>query len=198
MLRSILPIIPYGTPKPFYEGQGTPRSPTAPSRTLPSTILRLIVVHTYYKGDARSRRISMFSYEDLQIFTGDALVVNARGKDTSKMTSILVASDGDTWNVYAIKKDPDSDIVNNYSNHQIATLGMSQAQIKDEKDDYKVDIGRAKNQDALEIIALKQFKKMGLQLFKTKDVHTGWEQLTLDPNSSDPKKPKLGTPEPCN
>jgi archaellin len=185
-----------GVSQPFYEGQGTPRSPRAPSRTLLNTILRLILIHTHYKGDATNSMISMFSYEDLHVFTQDMLTVNIRGKDTSQMTSILVAADGTSWNVYAIKKDPDSEIANNYPLHQ--AINMTPAEIKEERDRYKDAIERAGDQRALEVIALKQFEKMGLQLYKTTGVHTGWERLTLKPNPTDSEKPELGTPISCN
>ncbi len=75
---------------------------------------------------------------------------------------------------------------------------MTPEQIKKDKEVYKKAIEKARNQSTLETIALKQLKKMGLQLFKTTRVHSGWEQLTMDVDSINSEDPQLGTPISCN
>ncbi len=188
-----------GNSLPFHQDRGTTNVPTAPVRDLANNILRTILVHTHYKGNVNQGTVSMYSYSDLQIFLKDIAKISAYNKPTSRSASVLITSSNSGINVYAIKKNPNSIIANNYLGHQIAVLGMTAEEIKNEKSRYEKNIrNNADDQNVLEKVALKQLKKMGLQLYKTTDGHSGWEQLTLNPNPSDPNKPQLGAAIPCN
>ncbi|WP_438968584.1 hypothetical protein [Nonlabens sp.] len=182
----------------FNADHGDDVNPTAPVRKLPSTILRPIIVHSHYKGTPDRGTIGMFSYGDILTFTLDVFKVNLRGKDTKSMTSILVSSSDDGINIYAIKKDPNSTIANDYNLHQTVRLQMTQEQKDKEEDAYQKSIKFAKSKEVLELAALKQLKKMGLQLYKSTDSHNNWEQLTLDSNPTNSAKPQKGTSIPCN
>lgn len=177
----------------FHSAQGVPGGGSAPVRSLENDTLRRIIVHTHYLG-----LDSMFGYADIDIFLKDVLKVNGRGKDPSKMTSILAASDGSSNYVYAIKKDPNSSIANNYNTHQRVVLGMTQEEIMNEQKKYKKAIQNASSQEKMELFALKLLEKMGLHLYRTINTHTEWERLTLEPNPSDPNIPEMGTPESCD
>ena len=183
----------------FHADQGTNNKPEAPIRKLPNNIIRTMVVHTHYEGDASNDgTISMFSYPDLQVFLVDVLKANITGKDTSQMTSILVAANSQSINVYAIKKDPNSTLASNYDFHQNVVLQMTEPEKKAERYKYQEAIEKSEDQDGLEITALQQLEKMGLQLYRSKDAHNSWEQLTLNPTPSDPDEPELGASIPCN
>ena len=100
--------------------------------------------------------------------------------------------------MYAIKKDPNSTLASNYDFHQNVVLQMTEPEKKAERYKYQEAIEKSEDQDGLEITALQQLEKMGLQLYRSKDAHNSWEQLTLNPTPSDPDEPELGASIPCN
>lgn len=186
----------------FYSASGSVSKPIAPVRTLSRNTIRIIFIHTHPKAEPGFSNQSMYSYADIQVFLNDILKVNLSGKDTSKMTNILVTADGGGISMYAIKKDPNSSVANNYHEHQQIVLGMTAQEKKDEQDDYEKAIKNAyyqqNSQEVMEIKALRLMEKMGLHLYKADNEFTTWKRLTLDPNPSDPRNPSLGTPESCD